>query len=71
MTGTTPDATQLQEAAAKCLASAIAQVANAYGQLAIAGLDDHDYTLREIISDLRRLLGALTPAPAVEPIDAP
>ncbi len=55
MTGTTPDATQRQNAAAEYLADAIAQVANAYGQL----------------SDLRRLLGELAPAPAPEPADAP
>jgi len=71
MTGTTPDATQRQNAAAEYLADAIAQVANAYGQLAIAGMDDHDYPLRDIISDLRRLLGELAPAPAPELADAP
>ena len=34
-------------------------------------MDDHDYPLRDIISDLRRLLGELAPAPAPEPADAP
>lgn len=44
------------EATARNLRAAAVETANALGNFAIAGIDDHDYTLRRVLDDLRKII---------------